>query len=72
MFFGLYALEKKLQAECNRFKQITDANLRVIQKNNCSENVEYDSYDDKTEMIFILEGLKKSILNFSQGNVKVL
>ena len=47
--------------------QVLVTNPRVIQKSKFPGNLELDNNDDNTEMTFILEELKKTILTFSQG-----
>ena len=50
-------------------KQVLDADPRVIQQINFTENL--DRAND-TRIFFILDEAKETVLDFSQGTVKVL
>ena len=50
-------------------QQALDADLRVIQQINFTANIDRDG---NTRVYFILEDAKETILDFSQGTVKVL
>ena len=50
-------------------QQALDADLKAIQQINFTTNLDRDG---NTTMFFIIEEAKKTILNFSQGTVKVL
>ena len=49
-------------------QQALDADPRAIQQINFTANLE----EDNTRIYFILEEVKKTILNFAQGTVKLL
>ena len=50
-------------------QQALDADPRVIEKINFTENLDRAG---NTTMLFIIEGEKETVLDFSQGTVKVL
>ena len=50
-------------------QQALDADPKAIQQINCTENLDRGG---NTTMFFIIEEAKKTILDFSQGTVKVL
>ena len=50
-------------------QQSIDADLRVIQQINFTANLDRA---EKTTMFFIIEEAKETVLDFSQGTVKVL
>ena len=50
-------------------QQALDADLRAIQQINVTANVDRDG---NAAMFFIIEKAKETVLNFSQGTVKVL
>ena len=50
-------------------QQVLDADPRAIQQINFRENLDRE---DETRIYVILEEAKKTILNFSQGTVKVI
>ena len=50
-------------------QQALNADLRAIQQINFTENLDNDG---NTTIFFIIEEAKDTILNFSQGTVKVL
>ena len=50
-------------------QQAFDADLKAIQQINFTTNLDGDG---NTTMFFIIEEARKTILNFSQGTVKVL
>ena len=50
-------------------QQALDADPRVIQEINFKSNLDRDG---NTTMFFIIEESKETVLNFSQGTVKVL
>ena len=50
-------------------KQAFDADPRAIQQINFTENLDRDG---NTTMFFIIEEAKETVLDFSQGAVKVL
>ena len=50
-------------------QQALDADPRVIEKINFTENLDRAG---NTTMLFIIEGGKETVLDFSQGTVKVL
>ena len=50
-------------------KQALDADPRAIQQTNFTANLDRD---DNTRICFILEEGKETVLDFSQGTVKVL
>ena len=50
-------------------QQVLDANLKAIQQTNFTKNL---SGNNNRLMFFIIEEVKETILDFSQGNVKVL
>ena len=50
-------------------KQALDADLRAIQQINFTANLDRDG---NTTMFFIIEEAKETVLDFSQGTVKVL
>ena len=52
-------------------QQALDADLRVIQQINFTGNLERQG-DNGTTMYFIIEEARESILDFSQGAVRVL
>ena len=49
-------------------KQQVDADPRSFQQINCTANLDREG---NTTMFFIVEELKETVLNFSQGTVKV-
>ena len=50
-------------------QQALDADPKVIEKINFTENLDRAG---NTTMLFIIEGEKETVLDFSQGTVKVL
>ena len=50
-------------------QQVLDADPRAIQQINFTANLDRDG---NTTMFFIIEEAKETVLNFSQGTVKVL
>ena len=50
-------------------QQALDADLRAIQQINVTANLDRDG---NAAMFFIIEKAKETVLNFSQGTVKVL
>ena len=52
-----------------RKQQVLDADPRAIQQINFTTNLDRDG---NTTMFFIIEEAKETVLNFSQGTVKVL
>ena len=50
-------------------QQELDADLRAIQQINCTANLDRD---EGATMFFIIEQAKETVLDFSQGTVKVL
>ena len=56
-----------------RKQQALDADPKAIRQINFTENLNQDEdVNDNTIMFFIIEEVKEIILDFSQGNVKVL
>ena len=53
-------------------QQVFDGDPRVKEKINFTGILESYNDNDKTQIIFILEKVKETILGFSQGTVKVL
>ena len=49
-------------------QQALDADPKTLQHINCTANLDLDG---KTTMLFIIEEVKETILDFSQGTVKV-
>ena len=50
-------------------QQALDADPRAIQQTNFTSNIDRDG---NTTMLFIIEEAKETLLDFSQGTVKVL
>ena len=50
-------------------QQALDADPRAIQQINFTANIDRDG---NTRIYFILEGAKETVLDFSQGTIKVL
>ena len=70
MFVRLFLFQRKLQNNCNRFKQqALDADPRAIQQINFTANLDRAG---NTTMFFIIEEAKETVFEFSQGTVKVL
>ena len=55
-----------------RKQQALDADPRAIQQIIYIANIDRENDDDTTRIYFILEKAKETILDFSQGSVKVL
>ena len=70
MFVRLFLFQRKLQNNCNRFKQqALDADPRAIQQINFTANLDRD---EGATMFFIIEQAKETVLDFSQSTIKVL
>ena len=67
--FTLKIITNKIVAVDLNKKQALDAHPRAIQQINFKANLERLG---NTRIYFILEQAKESVLNFSQGNVKIL
>ena len=50
-------------------QQVSDADPKAIQQINFTANLDRD---ENTRFYFILEGVKETIFEFSQGTVKIL
>ena len=68
MFVRLFLFQKELQIDLSK-QQALDADPRAIQQINFTENLERAS---GATMFFIIEQAKETVLDFSQGTVKVL
>ena len=68
---GLYLFKKLLQDDSMDLskQQALNTNLKVIQQNNITGNLDQA---EQTGMYFITEEEKESILNLSEGTVKLL
>ena len=66
----LSLFQKILQINCNRFKkqQTLDADPKAIQQNNITGNLDRA---EPSEMLFIIEEAKETVLDFSKRIVKV-
>ena len=66
----LSLFQKILQINCNRFKkqQTLDADPKSIQQNNITGNLDRA---EPSEMLFIIEEAKETVLDFSKRIVKV-
>ena len=70
MFIRLSLFQRKLQDDCNRSKhQALDADPRAIQQFNFTGNLDWAA---GAVIFFILEEVKETVLDFSQGTVKFL
>ena len=69
MFVRLSLFQRPLQNDCNSKQQAFDANPRAIQQINFTASLDRDG---NTTMFFIIEEAKGTVLDFSQGTVKVL
>ena len=71
MFVRLFFFQISLQNDCNRLSkhQALDADPRAIQQINFMANLDREG---NTTMFFIIEEAKETVLDFSQGTVKVL
>ena len=68
MFVRLFLFQKELQIDLSK-QQALDADPRAIQQINFTANLDRDG---NTTMFFIIEEAKETVLDFSQGTVKVL
>ena len=68
MFVRLFLFQKELQIDLSK-QQALDTDPRAIQQINFTENLERAS---GATMFFIIEQAKETVLDFSQGTVKVL
>ena len=68
---GLYLFKKLLQDDSMDLskQQALNTNLKVIQQNNITGNLDQA---EQTGMYFITEEEKETILNLSEGTVKLL
>ena len=70
MFVRLFLFQRKLQNNCNRFKQqALDADPRAIQQINFTANLDRAG---NTAAVFIIKEAKETVSDFSQETLKVL
>ena len=65
-------ISRKVQADCKRSKQATnilDADPKAMQQIHLIWNLQHA---ENTTMFFVNEKVKETVLDFSQGTVKVL